>query len=131
MNVLNTTRELYDKLNYILNNNSIKDKLTDEEKSVGELLFTDFKKSGIDMDERTRNDFVELSQFIAISGQNFNDGLGDYENDYILINKNDYNENDIKSNELISKLIKKDFKVKSERKFGYLYIKLRTIKLKH
>lgn len=110
MNVLNTTRELYDKLNYILNNDSIKDKLTDEEKSVGELLFTDFKKSGIDMDERTRNDFVELSQFIAISGQNFNDGLGDYENDYILINKNDYNENDIKSNELISKLIKKDFK---------------------
>ncbi|OWB64055.1 hypothetical protein B5S29_g5087 [[Candida] boidinii] len=110
MNVLNTTRELYDKLNYILNTKSIKDKLTDEEKSVGELLFTDFKKSGIDMDEKTRNDFVELSQFIAISGQNFNDGLGDYENDYILINKNDYNENDIKSNELISKLIKKDFK---------------------
>ncbi|ODV82529.1 hypothetical protein CANARDRAFT_10479 [[Candida] arabinofermentans NRRL YB-2248] len=95
MNVLNTSKELYDKLERVLNDPQISKDLTKEEIAVGTLLHSDFKKSGIDMDESTQNNFVELSQYIAITGQHFSNGVADNAEDYILIDKDLIREGDI------------------------------------
>lgn len=71
MNILNTTTELYEKLDHVLKTASICEKLSEEELCVGRLLLTDFERSGIQMDEKTKSNFVELSQQIAVVGQQF------------------------------------------------------------
>ncbi|CDK24765.1 unnamed protein product [Kuraishia capsulata CBS 1993] len=95
MNILNTTTALYEKLERVLNTPEIASGLSEEEVSVGELLLSDFKKSGIDMDESTKNDFVELSQQIAIIGQHFNNGLGESSKNYVTVPKESLKDLDV------------------------------------
>lgn len=90
MNKLNTNVDLYFILNDLLNSPAklhIKANLSDEEVVVGELLLADFKKSGIDKDDKTRNLFIELSSRISIIGQYFNNNTFDLKDDKIIINK--------------------------------------------
>ncbi|GME71870.1 unnamed protein product [Ambrosiozyma monospora] len=95
MNILNTSKELYDKLHRVLHTPEIKNQLSAEEIAVGELLYSDFKKSGIDMDDQTRQAFVELSQNIALLGQSFNNGVTDPVQDFVIIEKDKLKEGDI------------------------------------
>ncbi|QPG73349.1 hypothetical protein FOA43_000659 [Brettanomyces nanus] len=95
MNILNTSKGLFDKLSKALHDDSIKSRLTDEEFSVGKLLYADFKQSGIDMDEKTRQGFVELSQYIAMTGQSFNNGVSDTDAEYAVVPKEHLRGNDI------------------------------------
>ncbi|ONH68195.1 Mitochondrial intermediate peptidase [Cyberlindnera fabianii] len=85
MNILNTNIHLYENLHKVLNTERIRSALTDEEVQVGEILLADFLKSGITMDDETRNDFINISQRIAVLGQHFANGVGEPESDHTLI----------------------------------------------
>lgn len=71
MNVLNTSVELYDRLDSVFSSPEKIATLSNEEKSVGNLLLSDFKKSGIQLDPQTREKFVKLASVISIKGQEF------------------------------------------------------------
>lgn len=83
MNKMNTNVELYQILAKVLTEPRISEQLTDEERQVGSILLADFEKSGINMDPETRDNFIELSQQIAIYGQHFANGTGQPANEYI------------------------------------------------
>lgn len=87
MNVLNTSEGLYHRLEQVMTDRKITSNLSSEELAVGKLLYSDFKQSGIDMDAKTRKNFVELSQYIAITGQAFNNGVGETDIEYAEIPK--------------------------------------------
>ena len=75
MNQLNTNVDLYTHLHSILNDQSVVDKLSHEEVQVGEYLKQDFERSGIQMDEDSRNNFVALTQEISLLGSHFSNEI--------------------------------------------------------
>lgn len=97
MNILNTSKPLFDKLEKVLYDKKlgIRKTLSKEEISVGELLYSDFKKSGIDMDDATGEQFVQLSSFIATAGQEFNNNITIPKNGSIKIEPSEWQESDI------------------------------------
>jgi intermediate peptidase len=109
MNILNTSKPLFDKLEKVLHDKklNIRKKLSNEEISVGNLLYADFKKSGIDMDTSTGEQFVQLSSYIANAGQEFNNNITIPNEKSIKIQPSEWSENDIKLEYL--KFIKQNF----------------------
>lgn len=109
MNILNTSKPLFDKLEKVLYDPklNIKSKLSNEEISVGELLYADFKKSGIDMDDQTGEQFVHLSSYIANAGQEFNNNITIPKEKSVKIEPSEWSESDIKAEYL--KFIKINF----------------------
>ena len=71
MNQLNTTTGLNDQLKRAWSIPEVRDKWNDEEEMVAQVLMKDFAKSGIDLPERERREFVELSNEIAEVGTDF------------------------------------------------------------
>lgn len=90
MNQLNTNVELYTSLIDVLQDEKIVSKLTEEEINVGEYLKQDFEKSGIHMDEESRNNFVELTQEISVLGANYSNGLHSLDSFWCDVNKSDF-----------------------------------------
>lgn len=98
MNILNTSKPLFDKLAKALYDEKIgvRKELSDEEIAVGELLHFDFKKSGIDMNEQTGEQFVQLSSYIAAAGQEFNNNITVPALTSVKIEPSEWESNDIK-----------------------------------
>lgn len=71
MNILNTSVELYQRLESVFSSPERVAKLTREEKSVGRLLLSDFVKSGIQLNPEAREKFVKLSSLISTNGHEF------------------------------------------------------------
>ncbi|KIV90535.1 hypothetical protein PV10_07828 [Exophiala mesophila] len=71
MNELNTTTGLNEQLRTAWNMPTVQSHWTEEEKMVAQLLMKDFAKSGIDLPERQRKEFVSLSNEIAQVGTDF------------------------------------------------------------
>ncbi|CCF57943.1 hypothetical protein KAFR_0D02950 [Kazachstania africana CBS 2517] len=86
MNTLNTDVELCDKLKTLLHDNEILSKLSEEEIKVGRILLEDFEKSGIYMNPRIREQFIELSQEISLIGQDFINNANQPKTNYIKVN---------------------------------------------
>ncbi|ANB12086.1 Oct1p [Sugiyamaella lignohabitans] len=76
MNMLNTSVELHDILDKVLGNNDIRNGLSSEEITVGEILLADFKKSGVNLAPHDREKFVRLSSKVSILGQQFLNNIG-------------------------------------------------------
>lgn len=98
MNVLNTSKDLYTKLENVLNTPKVWNQLSEEEKSVGKLLYVDFKKSGIDMDDESKSQFVQLSSYISQVGQEFNNGVMQPKETQIVIPRDQFKDDDINPN---------------------------------
>ncbi|EGV66360.1 zincin [Yamadazyma tenuis ATCC 10573] len=90
MNQLNTNVDLYTNLVMVLNDEAIGAQLTDEEINVGEYLKQDFEKSGIHMDEKSRRNFVELTQEISVIGANYSNGLHNLESMWCDVDRGDF-----------------------------------------
>lgn len=71
MNELNTTTGLNEQLRTAWNMPEVRSHWTEEEQMVAQLLMKDFAKSGIDLPERQRKEFVSLSNEIAQVGTDF------------------------------------------------------------
>ena len=71
MNQLNTTTGLNDQLKKAWWIPEVRAQWNDEEKMVAQILMKDFAKSGIDLPEKERKEFVELSNDIAEVGTDF------------------------------------------------------------
>lgn len=71
MNVLNTSVEMYQKLERVLNDPEITCTFSEEELTVGKILLTDFKRSGANLDPESRSHFIEISNSVSIFGQQF------------------------------------------------------------
>lgn len=71
MNFLNTSVELCDMLSKVMTTPHIYNQLSEEEKMVGALLLADFHKSGIDLDPKSQQEFINLSSKISVEGQKF------------------------------------------------------------
>jgi intermediate peptidase len=118
MNVLNTNVELYNILKRVLETEQIRSRLSEEEKQVGQILLSDFEKSGINMDPETRNNFINFSQQIAVYGQHFTNGLGESRNDYAMVPVKDLKDLDDQIlNQLSMDMTRKNYKVPTG---GYL-----------
>ncbi|ODV94165.1 hypothetical protein PACTADRAFT_51049 [Pachysolen tannophilus NRRL Y-2460] len=111
MNVLNTCSSLYEKLDHVLKTPEIYKKLSQEELSVGNLLLTDFLKSGINMDEQTKANFVELSQHISLVGQHFINGVSNSGKDHILVKEEQLSDLDPSFKDLLKKNSKGYYKI--------------------
>ena len=74
MNMLNTNVELFEALENVMNDEDMVSSFSREEKAVAEVLYRDFKKSGINMPENTRRRFVDLSNDVADLGTRFVSG---------------------------------------------------------
>lgn len=98
MNILNTSKPLFDNLEKVLHDKTLgmRKDLSGEEVAVGELLYADFKKSGIDMDEDTGERFVQLSSYIAAAGQEFNNNITIPAKSSVKIKPSEWEETDIK-----------------------------------
>ena len=75
MNVLNTTTGLHTSLSRALADPAIYAEFSDEEKTVAKILMIDFEKSGINLPDKARKRFVELSNDIAELGTHFVNGM--------------------------------------------------------
>ncbi|KAI9823571.1 MAG: Mitochondrial intermediate peptidase [Thelocarpon impressellum] len=75
MNVLNTTTGLNHQLKVAVADPEVSADWTEEERVVAHILIKDFAKSAIDLPERTRQKFVELSNDISRLGPDFVDGM--------------------------------------------------------
>lgn len=98
MNVLNTSKDLYTKLENVLNTPEVWNSLSEEERSVGKLLYLDFKKSGIDMDDDSKSKFIQLSSYISMIGQEFNNGVMQPRETQIVIPRDQFKDEDINQN---------------------------------
>ncbi|KAH3672208.1 hypothetical protein WICPIJ_010099 [Wickerhamomyces pijperi] len=87
MNVLNTNVDLYLNLKHVLTDPKIFSRLSEEEIKVGNILLSDFEKSGINMNDETRNDFIALSQEISVVSQRFTSGVGEPAISEIVLSK--------------------------------------------
>lgn len=76
MNMLNTSVELYKVLDLVFKDENVVAGLSDEEKTVGQILLRDFERSGVNLDPAAREEFVKLSSQISVSGQNFLNNTG-------------------------------------------------------
>lgn len=71
MNELNTTTGLNRQLKHAWDTPEVREQWNEEEKMVAQLLIKDFAKSGIDLPDKQRKDFVSLSNEIAQVGTDF------------------------------------------------------------
>ncbi|KAI5853510.1 hypothetical protein BZA05DRAFT_372750 [Tricharina praecox] len=71
MHVLNTTTGLYTTLKRALQDPEVGKRWTDDERTVAEILFKDFEKSGINLPGYVRKRWVELTSEIAELGAGF------------------------------------------------------------
>ncbi|KAI9904691.1 hypothetical protein N3K66_001220 [Trichothecium roseum] len=71
MNELNTMSGLNDQLNVAIANPEVNCQWTEEEKTVAELLRLDFLKSAVNLPQKQRTKFVELSSRISNVGSSF------------------------------------------------------------
>lgn len=85
MNVLNTDKTLCEVLKHVLRTESIVQELSDEEIRVGNILLEDFEKSGIDMEPKVGEQFINISQQISIVGQEFINNTDFPRSDYVKI----------------------------------------------
>ncbi|KAH3673319.1 hypothetical protein WICMUC_003779 [Wickerhamomyces mucosus] len=89
MNILNTNVELYQILRKVLTDPKVLDQLSYEEIKVGKILLADFEKSGINMDDETRSDFITLSQQISVVGQQYQNAVNNPGVNEILLTQSD------------------------------------------
>jgi intermediate peptidase len=75
MNELNTTTGLNRQLKTAFEMQEVTSQWTEEERMVGFILMKDFAKSGIDLPEAQRQQFVEISNDIAQVGTDFVNGM--------------------------------------------------------
>lgn len=75
MNFLNTSVELHNLLEKVLGNPDIFKALSSEEKVVGQVLLSDFKKSGVNLEPLLRQKFVDYANQIIRSGHEFAAGV--------------------------------------------------------
>ncbi|RPB29113.1 zincin, partial [Terfezia boudieri ATCC MYA-4762] len=75
MNVLNTTDGLYLALKKAIQNKDVVASWSAEEHAVALILYRDFEKSGVMLDERTKRRFVDISNEIAQIGPLFVNGI--------------------------------------------------------
>ncbi|CAJ2501048.1 Uu.00g039010.m01.CDS01 [Anthostomella pinea] len=71
MNQLNTSTGLSDQLGRALASSEVMASWNEEERTVAQLLYQDFKKSAIHLPQETRDAFVDVSQSISELGANF------------------------------------------------------------
>ena len=71
MNVLNTTTGLYTTLKKALQDPEVVRRWSDDERTVAEILFKDFEKSGVNLPGYVRRRWVELTSEIAELGAGF------------------------------------------------------------
>ncbi|EMR09436.1 hypothetical protein PNEG_02377 [Pneumocystis murina B123] len=71
MNILNTHTGLYKVLTRIIENGNIVKELTEEERVVAKGFHHDFEKSGINLSNEKRKNFVDISSRIALLGRHF------------------------------------------------------------
>lgn len=71
LNQLNTNQELYKAILPIIKDSRLNQQLSSEEVKVASLLISDFEKSGINMPEKQRKQFVKLNDDIQRLGQDF------------------------------------------------------------
>ncbi|KAF4304944.1 Peptidase M3A/M3B [Botryosphaeria dothidea] len=75
MNRLNTTTGLNDQLKRAASIPEVWESWSEEEQVVAEILMRDFSKSAIDLPDETRQRFVDLSNEITHTGNDFVDGM--------------------------------------------------------
>ncbi|KAI5361155.1 Putative peptidase M3A/M3B catalytic domain, neurolysin/Thimet oligopeptidase, domain 2 [Septoria linicola] len=75
MNILNTTRGLDTQLKKAAAIPEVWDSWTQEEKTVADILIRDFAKSAIELPEEQRQAFVDISDEIAVVGNEFVDNI--------------------------------------------------------
>lgn len=75
MNFLNTAVELHDLLEKVLGSPEIVAGLSHEELAVGKILLSDFKKSGVNLDPRQRQYFVDKCSQVIRAGHEFVSGV--------------------------------------------------------
>ncbi|KAF4533951.1 Peptidase M3A/M3B [Lasiodiplodia theobromae] len=75
MNRLNTTTGLNDQLKKAASIPEVWNSWSEEEQVVAQILMRDFSKSAIDLPEETRHRFVDLSNEITHTGNDFVDGM--------------------------------------------------------
>ncbi|KAF3917891.1 Saccharolysin [Dactylellina cionopaga] len=71
MNILNTTSGLYKTLKRAMKDPEVVSHFGEAEKAVGRTLLSDFEKSGINLDDRSKRKFVSLSNDISRLGREF------------------------------------------------------------
>ncbi|EEB05979.1 intermediate peptidase Oct1 [Schizosaccharomyces japonicus yFS275] len=71
MNVLNTHRGLYDKIEQAVRIDKTQHQLGEEERIIADVFLMDFKKSAIDLEENKRKEFVTQSLKSATLGRKF------------------------------------------------------------
>ncbi|EME77770.1 uncharacterized protein MYCFIDRAFT_33481 [Pseudocercospora fijiensis CIRAD86] len=71
MNILNTTRGLDTQLKKAASIQEVWQSWSEEEKSVADILIRDFAKSAIELPEKDRQAFVDISDEIAVVGNEF------------------------------------------------------------
>ena len=76
MNVLNTTPGLNQQLKKALSMPEVLAKWSEEEKTVATILARDFDKSAIDLPEKERQAFVDISNDVSQTGSDFMDNIG-------------------------------------------------------
>lgn len=114
MNQLNTNVELYTTLKDILEDKTITSKLTEEEIKVGEYLKEDFEKSGIHMDNESRNQFVNLTQEISLIGANYSNGINSLDSYWCAVEKYEFEK--IQNLALQNDILRYQLKVPQEMK---------------
>ena len=88
MNELNTTTGLNDKLKEAFAIPEVVSRWTAEEKIAAQILMKDFAKSGIDLPERQRHDFVEISNQINQVGTQFINEM-EHARDHVTVSKSE------------------------------------------
>ncbi|KAI9886613.1 MAG: hypothetical protein M1823_001591 [Watsoniomyces obsoletus] len=75
MNVLNTTRGLYDQLQKAMDTPEVVESWSEEERMTAQILMKDFSKSAIDLPDAQKQTFVQLSNEIVELGSAFVDNI--------------------------------------------------------
>lgn len=75
MNILNTTTGLNDQLQKAISLPEVEQSWTEEEKTVAQILMRDFSKSAIEMSDKDRQAFVDISDEITVLGTDFVDNM--------------------------------------------------------
>lgn len=74
MNILNTHTGLYQVLKSVLQDDSLRNSLSEEALAVAQGFLRDFEKSGIHLPDKEREQFVDLSDDILVLGRAFMQG---------------------------------------------------------
>ena len=90
MNVLNTTPGLNHQLKKALSMPEVVSTWSEQEIAVAQILMKDFAKSGIDLPDKERQQFVDLSNDISRAGTEFTSHMA-LEHDSVALNRNQLN----------------------------------------